>query len=116
MSDHHLVEVKSTKDLSRWLDFTDQLYSNGLFVPPVRQNILRLFRGKTPYQKEDMEVKFFFVEDTYHNIVARTTCHRSLKFNQKMSNDVQLFGFTEFIDDFNVFHFLFSELKRMAKQ
>lgn len=116
MPDFHLLEISNNKDLSRWIAFTDQLYTNGLFVPPVRQNIFRLFHGKSPYQKEDIEVKFFIVEDGRHNIVARTTCHRSLKFNQKMSSDVQLFGFTEFIDDINVFRFLFTELKRIAKE
>ena len=116
MSDYRLIEVKSITDLNRWLDFTDKLYTNGLFVPPVRQNILRLFQGKTPYQHTDMEVKFFIVEDAHQHVVARTTFHRSLKFNKKMFGDLQLFGFTEFIDDYNVFHFLFSQLKKMAQE
>ena len=116
MPDYRLLEVRNTKDLQRWLDFTDQLYSHGLFVPPIRQNILRLFHNKTPYQKEDIKVKFLIVEDAHHNVLARSTCHSSLKFNKKMSNDIQLFGFTEFTNDFNVFRFLFSELKRIARE
>lgn len=115
MPDYRLIEVKNAKDFSRWLDFTDRLYPNGFFIPPIRQNLQRFFECATPYQKQDMEVKFFLVEDARNNAVARTTCHRSLKFNRKMSSDVQLFGFTEFIDDMAVFRFLFSELKLAAR-
>ena len=109
-----LVQVEGAKDLSRWLDFTSRLYPNGFFIPPVRQHIFRLFLNKTPYQKSDIEVKFFIVEDERRNVVARTTLHRSRKFDARLSKKIQLFGFTEFVDDFKTFQFLFSELKKLS--
>src|SRR5688572_107389 len=106
--------VITETELREWLDFPATLYPTGKYVPATRQHIIRLFRGKTPYN-EDGTIRFVLVRDATGRVVARSSVHESAKFNQKLQQNIQLFGFTEFVNDYDVFATLLDYVTQTAR-
>ena len=115
MEKYRFTPVRTNSELREWLALTGQLYTAPLFVPPLKQHIAKLFIQQTPYSK-DIQMRFIAVRDQSNKVVARTTVHTSRKFDEKQGRRVQLFGFTEFVDDFNVFQFLFDEIRSVGQK
>lgn len=101
--------VTTRRDLDRWLAFTDHLYPTDNFVPPIRQQLLALFNRRQPGTSAD-RLRFCYVLSGSGRVLARTTLHSEVRIDQKLGARVQLFGFTEFIDQYDVFRFLMDEV------
>ena len=101
-------EVATTRsDFDRWLALTDLLYPTNHFVPPIRQHLVALFER---YRLGADAIRFCFVLDGSREVVARTTLHSEARIDQKLRQRVQLFGFTEFVNQYDVFRFLMDEV------
>ena len=108
-------EVTTPRQFREWLGLTDEIYRDGLFVPPVRQRMLRLFL-ESRRRPSVRTCRFYALVEPDGRLVARTTVHSDPAFDAKMGRRVQLFGFTEFVDDFTVFSRLTDEITRIARQ
>jgi hypothetical protein len=108
------TRVTTEAELREWLDFPATLYPTGKYVPATRQHIISLFRGKTPYNR-DGSIVFVLMRDATGRVVARTTIHESAKFDAKLEQNIQLFGFTEFVNDYEVFKFLLDFVTQVAR-
>ena len=107
--------VTDKRELRRWLDLTDRLYADAPgFIPPLRQQIHDFFEGKAPYLRHG-EIEFLSVLDG-ENVVGRTTAHTNSKLDKKLGGRHLLFGFTEFVEDDDVFAALLGGLEAKAGQ
>ncbi|HEX7310890.1 MAG TPA: hypothetical protein VF232_06895 [Gaiellaceae bacterium] len=107
--------VSDKRGLRNWLDLTDRLYADAPgFIPPFRQQIHDFFEGKAPYLRHG-EIDFLSVFDG-GEVVARTTAHTNSKLDAKLGGRHLLFGFTEFVEDDDVFASLLSGLEAKARQ
>jgi hypothetical protein len=103
------------RELRRWLDLTDRLYADTPgFIPPVRRQIHDFFEGKAPYAR-DGEIDFLGVLKD-GELVARTTAHTSSKLDAKLGRRHLLFGFTEFVEDDDVFAALLNGLEAKTRE
>ena len=102
-------EATTERDLDRWLAFTDQVYAANTFVPPIRQQLAALFARSRRGTSTDA-LRFCYVLNGSGEILARTTLHSEARFDQKLRERVQLFGFTEFVNQYDVFRFLMDEV------
>ena len=105
----HFETAVTRRDFDRWLALTDRLYPTGQFVPPIRQHLVTLFNRYRLGAEKDA-CRFCYVLDDSGEVVARTTLHSEARIDQKLRQRVQLFGFTEFVDQYDVFQFLMDEI------
>src|SRR5215469_5254741 len=105
----HFETALTRRDFDRWLALTDRLYPTGQFVPPIRQHLVALFNRYRLGAEKDA-CRFCYVLDGSGEVVARTTLHSEARIDQKLRQRVQLFGFTEFVDQYDVFQFLMDEI------
>jgi hypothetical protein len=102
------------RELRSWLELTDRLYADTPgFVPPLRQQLRDFFEGKAPYLRHgDIEFLSVLKGD---EVVARTTAHTNAKLDDKLGRRHLLFGFTEFVEDDEVFAALAAALEAKAR-
>lgn len=106
--------VNTASALREWIDFPLRLYTNGRYVPALRQSIERLYKGNTPYNR-DGAIHFVLARAASGAVVGRTTMHTSAKFDAKRGQPLQLFGFTEFVEEYAVFAALMDALEACAQ-
>ena len=71
------------------------------FIPPLRQQLRDFHARRAPYFRfGDIELLSVVRDQT---VVARTTAHTNAKLDAKLGERQLLFGFTEFVDDGDVF-------------
>jgi hypothetical protein len=106
--------VSSRRELDEWIALTDRVYADTpQFVPPLRGQLRDFHARKAPYFRYgDIEL-VSVVRDGV--VVGRTTAHTSSKLDAKLGAKQLLFGFTEFVDDAEVFDALVDELLRRAR-
>jgi len=106
--------VSDRRELRGWLGLTDRLYADVPgFVPPLRQQIEDFFARKAPYLRYG-EIDFLAVTRS-GEVVARTTAHTNSKLDAKLGGPHLLFGFTEFVEDADVFGVLVAALDERAR-
>ena len=107
--------VSSRRDLDEWIAFTDRLYAGTpQHVPPLRQQLRDFHARKAPYFRSgDIEL-LSIVRD--ESVVARTTAHTNAKLDAKLAERQLLFGFTEFVDEEEVFAELLGALEARARR
>ncbi len=105
-------EILSGRELTAWIDLTDRIYHCSRFVPPVRQHIRATFDA---FGRFDTRAAFYCVEDDSGNILARTTVHSNDALDAKLGERIQLFGYTEFVEDFTAFEVLVRGIKEIAR-
>lgn len=106
-------KISTWNDLDKWIGLTDRLYRNGHFIPPIRDQLRAVFRRPERY---GTRAALYAVEDDRGNILARTTVHGSEVLDAKLGEPVQLFGFTEFVEDYPVFEQLIDGIRTIAHQ
>lgn len=106
--------VSSPRELDEWIALTDRLYADTpQFVPPLKQQLRDFHARKAPYFRHG-DIDFVsVVRDGV--VVGRTTAHTNSKLDAKLGAKHLLFGFTEFVDDDEVFTSLADELRRRAR-
>lgn len=119
MPDYTLERVTGGRPLREFIAFASDLArrngGEGRYVPPIRQQLADFAAGKGPYTRQG-EVELSVVRDVRGIVVARTSMHTNKKFDDKLGQRVQLFGFTEFERDEALFAFLVAELQRRANE
>ena len=107
--------VSSRRDLDDWIAFTGRLYAGTpQHVPPLRQQLRDFHARKAPYFRfGDIELLSIVRDGT---VVARTTAHTNTKLDAKLAERQLLFGFTEFVDDGDVFAALVAALEARARR
>jgi hypothetical protein len=102
------------RELRGWLGLTDRLYAGESgFIPPLRRQIHDFFERKAPYLR-DGGIDFLSVLKD-GEVVARTTAHTSSKLDAKLGRRHLLFGFTEFVEDDDVFAALLNGLEAKTR-
>jgi hypothetical protein len=106
--------VSRSSELDDWIALTDRIYAGTpQFVPPLRAQIRDLFSRKSPaFRHGEVELLSIVRDGT---IVARTTAHTNSKLDAKLGEPLLLFGFTEFVDDEEVFTALVAALGERAR-
>lgn len=106
--------MSGARELEEWIALTDRIYAGTpQFVPPLRRQLRDFHARKAPYFRSgDIEL-LSVVRDGV--VMARTTAHTSAKLDAKLGARHLLFGFTEFVDDAEVFDALVAELLRRAR-
>lgn len=107
-------KITALGELKTWLNLTDSLYVNGKFVSPIRQQLRSIFR--TQGNRHGTSASFYIVEDDTGVLLARTTAHTNEAFDERLSERVQLFGFTEFVNRYDVFETLMRGLEGVARE
>jgi len=107
--------VSSRRDLDDWIAFTGRLYAGTpQHVPPLRQQLRDFHARKAPYFRfGDIELLSIVRDET---VVARTTAHTNTKLDAKLTERQLLFGFTEFVDEEEVFAELLRALEARARR
>jgi hypothetical protein len=106
--------VSSRRELDEWIALTDRIYAETpQFVPPLRQQLRDFHAGKAPYLRHGEIELLSFVRD--RTVVARTTAHTNSKLDAKLGARHLLFGFTEFVDDEEVFEAFVAALEERAR-
>ena len=107
--------MSSRHELDEWIALTDRLYAaTPQFIPPLRQQLRDFHARKAPYfQFGDIELLSVVRDGT---VVARTTAHTNTKLDAKLAERQLLFGFTEFVDDGEVFAELLAALEARARE
>jgi hypothetical protein len=108
----HFQPITTRRELSEWLDLTRRIYPTPLYVPPIRQQLVKYFEQQG--DGGSTHCAFFAVRDASGAIVARTTAHSNAALDGKFGLPLQLFGFTEFIEDPAAFAALIQGLHRQA--
>jgi len=107
--------VSGGRELEEWIALAEGLYA-GLpqFVPPVRQRLRELPARKDPVLRHGEIELLSVLRDGA--VVARTTAHTNGKLDAKLGTKQLLFGFTEFVDDEQVFATLVEALDERARR
>lgn len=107
--------MSSRHELDEWIALTDRLYAaTPQFIPPLRQQLRDFHARRAPYfQFGDIELLSVVRDGT---VVARTTAHTNTKLDAKLTERQLLFGFTEFVDDGEVFAELLAALEARARE
>jgi hypothetical protein len=105
--------VSSRSELDDWIALTDRIYADvPQFVPPLRGQLRDFYARRAPYFRHG-DIDFLsVVRDGV--VVGRTTAHTNAKLDAKLGARHLLFGFTEFVDDDEVFAALVEGLQRRA--
>ena len=106
-------KISTRNDLEKWIGLTNRLYSNGHYIPPVRDQLRTIFRRP---ERHGTRASLYAIEDAEGNILARTTVHCSEALDAKLGERVQLFGYTEFVDDYDVFDQLMTGVTAVARE
>ena len=107
--------MSSSRELDEWIALSDRLYAGTpQFVPPLRATIRDLFTGKAPALRYGRVELLSIVRDG--TVVARTTAHTSSKLDAKLDERLLLFGFTEFVEEDEVFAALVAALDERARR
>jgi hypothetical protein len=107
--------VSSRRELDEWIALTDRLYGETpQFIPPLRQQLRDFHVRKAPYFRYGNIELLSVVRD--ETVVARTTAHTNAKLDAKLGERLLLFGFTEFVDDGEVFAELTAALEARARR
>jgi GNAT superfamily N-acetyltransferase len=107
--------VSSPRELADWIALTDRLYADRpQFIPPARQQLRQFHARKAPYFRHGSIELLTVVRDG--TVVARTTAHTSAKLDAKLDTSQLLFGFTEFVDEDEVFSELVGALAERARR
>jgi hypothetical protein len=94
--------VGSRRELAAWCALTERLYRDAPgFIPPLRQQLRDFYEGKSPYLARDDIVFLGVFRDG--ELVGRTTAHRHERLDARLGAPHLLFGFTEFVDEPDVF-------------
>lgn len=109
----HFRKITTPGALKGWLNLTDRLYSGGQFVPPIRQQIHSIFRAHG--NRHGTTAAFYVVEDA-GTVLARTTAHNNDALDEKLGERLQLFGFTEFVERYDVFETLMGGVESVARE
>lgn len=111
----HPVDTKA--EFAEFINLPHVIYRDvpGRYVPPVRQQLTEFWKGKGPYAKQG-PFELRVVRNAAGDVVARTSLHRNAKFNEKLGRELQLFGFTEFVNDELVARFLFDAITDEARR
>jgi hypothetical protein len=106
--------VASPRELDEWIALSDRIYADApQFVPPLRGQLRDFHARKAPYFRYgDIELVSVLRDGV---VVARTTAHVNSKLDDKLGARQLLFGFTEFVDDDEVFEAIVDELLRRAR-
>src|SRR4051794_30146440 len=106
--------IPGRRELRRWLGLTDRLYADEPgFIPPIRQQLRDFLEGKAPYLRYGRIEFLAVVRDG--DVVGRTTAHTNAKLDAKLGAKHLLFGFTEFVEDRDVFEALVAALEARAR-
>jgi hypothetical protein len=109
------IEVTDRRAFDEWSALTDRLYaSTPEFIPPFRQQLRDFFERKAPYFRHG-DISFLSVVRE-GEVVARTTAHTNAKLDRKLGSRNLLFGFTEFVEDDEVFAALVDGLEAAAQR
>ena len=111
---YSVLRVTDRAGFDKWVRLTESLYTDDSFVPPLRGRLNSLFTKTSPLMR-DGEIEFFAVVDDAGNVLARSTAHTSPKIDEKFGQKTQLFGYTEFINDYDAFETLFQHLTDWAR-
>jgi hypothetical protein len=107
--------VSSSRELDDWIALTDRIYGGTpQYVPPVQEQIRDLLAGKAPGLRHGDVELLSFVRDGA--VVARTTAHTNSKLDEKLGERHLLFGYTEFVDEDDVFAALVTALEARARR
>jgi hypothetical protein len=107
--------VSSRHELDEWIALTDRVYAGTpQFVPPLRQQLRDFHARKAPYLRHG-EIELLSVVRGAE-VVARTTAHTNAKLDAKLGARQLLFGFTEFVEDDDVFAELVHALEERARR
>lgn len=93
-----ILEVKTNKELKKFIDFPYSLYSNDLlYVPTLKKEVREQLTGKNPFFQH-AEAKYFVAEDGGKTIgrIASIINRRHIEFHNEK---VGFFGFFESIND-----------------
>ncbi len=110
----HFRKIITPGALKGWLNLSDRLYERGQFVPPIRQQINSIFRAQG--NRHGTTVAFYVVEDDAGTVLARTTAHHNDALDEKLGERLQLFGFTEFVERYDVFETLIRGVESVARE
>ena len=107
--------MSSRRELDEWIGLTDRLYADTpQFIPPLRQQLRDFHAKKAPYFRfGDIELLSVVLDGT---VVGRTTAHTNTKLDAKLGVRQLLFGFTEFVDEEQVFATLVGALEHRARR
>jgi hypothetical protein len=110
-----VVPVSSRRELDEWIALTDRVYAGRpQFIPPVRQQLGDFYAHKAPYFRYG-QIDFLSVTRD-DEVVGRTTAHTNAKLDAKLGARHLLFGFTEFLEDEEVFAALVGQLVARGRQ
>ena len=106
--------VSSSSELEEWVALTDRIYAElPQFVPPIRAQIRDLLARTSPaFRHGDVELLSIVCDEA---VSARTTAHTNSKLDARLGERLMLFGFTEFVDDDDVFAALVAALQERAR-
>jgi hypothetical protein len=112
-----VLEVRvasSGRELDEWIGLTDRIYADTpQFIPPLSGQLRDFHARKAPYFRYG---GIDFVSVVRNGVVVgRSTAHTNSKLDAKLGAKQLLFGFTEFVDDAEVFDTLVNELVRRAQ-
>lgn len=97
-----------------WQNLTERLYQESAFVPPIRQRLRAIFDAQDDWY--GTSVGFYAVEDDRGNLLARSTVQHNDSFDAKLGARVQLFGFTEFVESYEVFETLMAGIEAIGRE
>ena len=94
----NFLRIETESQFWKWqaLDGIVNAESKGRPVPPLRQELRRHFHRSL---HEDASIALYAVCDENGRFLGRTTVHHDPEMDAKLGERVQLFGYTEFIDD-----------------
>lgn len=92
------VEQVCTGDqLEEFLDLPLRLHGRGRFVPPLRPTVRAWYAGEHA-QAGHGPVRLYLARDPAGQVVGRMCLHHNPRLDDKLDEDLQLFGLTEFAD------------------
>jgi GNAT superfamily N-acetyltransferase len=95
-------EVKSKKELKRFVNFQYLLYKgNKYFVPSIRSNVLKTFDPKLNPSYDFCEVRLWLAYSN-NRIVGRIAGILNLSYNSIKDEKCIRFGWFDFVDDFEI--------------
>jgi len=110
-------EVKSRRDLRRFVHFPNALYrDNPYYVPTLERGDLNALDPKKNHAFDFCEGRYWLALDPSGQIVGRIAGIINRQYNKKTGVDYARFGFMDFIDDDEVVDALFDTVETWARE
>lgn len=115
MSNIEIKEVKTNRDLRRFVDFPYTIYKDHPYwIPPIRMDELNTLKFKNnPNHKTNEVIMLMAIKD--NKIAGRIVGIINHKYIEKWGNKYARFGWLDFIDDEEVVKALFIHVENWAK-